>query len=44
MTPAGSSINILILKLLETYSGIRVGFFDWMFFGIPVTAVLLPIC
>ena len=44
MTPAGSSINILTLNLLEQYSGIRVGFFDWMLFGIPVTVVLLPIC
>jgi sodium-dependent dicarboxylate transporter 2/3/5 len=44
MTPAGSSINILTLNLLEAQSGIRVSFFEWMLYGIPITVVVVPIC
>jgi sodium-dependent dicarboxylate transporter 2/3/5 len=44
MTPAGSSINVLALDLLEKYSGIRVGFVTWMAYGIPVAMVILPLC
>lgn len=44
MTPAGSSINVLALDLLERYSGIRVGFVDWMMYGIPVVLFVLPLC
>ena len=43
MTPAGSSINILALYLLEKYSHVRVTFVEWMAFGVPVCIVLLPI-
>lgn len=42
-TPAGSSINILCLELLERYSGTTVRFLDWMVFGIPVMVVLAPL-
>lgn len=42
-TPAGSSINILVLYLLETYAQTRITFVDWMVFGIPVTLMLIPI-
>ncbi len=44
MTPAGSSINILALSLLETYTEFRVTFLEWMLYGIPVAIVVLPIC
>jgi sodium-dependent dicarboxylate transporter 2/3/5 len=43
MTPAGSSINLLALNLLEEYTGIRVSFVQWMGIGIPLTAVMLPL-
>lgn len=43
MTPAGSSINILALYLLEEYTETGVTFVEWMLFGVPVTIVLLPI-
>lgn len=43
-TPAGSSINILALSLLERYAGITITFLDWMIFGIPIAVVMIPIC
>jgi len=36
MTPAGSSINILALNLLESYTEIRVTFLEWMLYGTPL--------
>ena len=42
-TPAGSSINILCLDLLQKYAGITVRFLDWMVLGIPMMIVLIPI-
>jgi sodium-dependent dicarboxylate transporter 2/3/5 len=43
MTPAGSSINLLALNLLEEATGIRISFIQWMGVGIPLTIVILPI-
>ncbi|MDX9871503.1 MAG: SLC13 family permease [Clostridia bacterium] len=43
-TPAGSSINILALSMLERYAGITITFLDWMIFGIPIAIVMVPIC
>lgn len=42
MTPAGSSINLLAISILEKNLGITVRFVDWMLLGIPLTAVMLP--
>lgn len=42
MTPAGSSINLLAISVLEKNVGVTVRFVDWMLFGIPLTAVMLP--
>jgi sodium-dependent dicarboxylate transporter 2/3/5 len=42
-TPAGSSINILALFLLEKYAQVSITFLDWMLFGIPIAIVMLPI-
>jgi len=44
MTPAGSSIKILILNLLETYSGIRVGFLIEYFLALYGIQVMLFSC
>ncbi len=43
MTPAGSSINMLALNLLEQSTGIVVSFVQWMSIGIPLTILVLPI-
>ena len=43
MTPAGSSINMLAISMLEKNAGTTITFVQWMFIGIPLTIVLLPI-
>jgi len=42
MTPAGSSINMLAISLLQKNAGITIPFVDWMLFGIPISVVILP--
>jgi len=43
LTPAGSSLNLLTLSYLERLSGINVSFVQWMFMGVPLVLVALPI-
>jgi sodium-dependent dicarboxylate transporter 2/3/5 len=42
MTPAGSSINLLAIGLLQKNAGVTVTFVEWMLIGIPLCAALLP--
>ena len=42
-TPAGSSINILGIQLIEEHGGVRIPFLDWMALGVPMTLLLLPV-
>ena len=42
-TPAGSSINLLGLVMIEQAGGERVPFLHWMAIGIPMVAILLPV-
>ncbi len=42
-TPAGSSINILGLVMIEQNGGPRIPFLSWMAIGIPMAVILLPI-
>lgn len=41
-TPAGSSINILGINLLQKAAGIDVTFLQWMSIGVPMVVVLIP--
>ena len=41
--PAGSSINLLGLVMIEQAGGDRVPFLHWMAIGIPMVAILLPV-
>jgi len=41
-TPAGSSINILGINLLQKAAGIDVTFLQWMAIGVPMVVVLIP--
>ena len=41
-TPAGSSINILGLNLLQKAAGIDVTFLQWMTLGVPMVVILIP--
>ena len=43
MTPAGSSLNLLIMAQLETLTGISVTFAQWMAFGLPISVVFVPL-
>jgi sodium-dependent dicarboxylate transporter 2/3/5 len=42
-TPAGSSINLLGLDMIEQNGGERIPFLHWMAIGIPMVIVLLPL-
>ncbi len=42
ITPAGSSINLLAISLLEQYTGSTITFVQWMGFGIPLTLLMIP--
>ena len=42
-TPAGSSINLLGLIMIEQGGGARVPFLHWMAIGIPMVVILLPL-
>ncbi|MDD2215340.1 MAG: SLC13 family permease [Eubacteriales bacterium] len=41
-TPAGSSVNILALDLLEASTGMSISFLEWMLYGVPITLVAIP--
>lgn len=41
-TPAGSSINILGINLLQKAAGIDVTFLQWMAIGMPMVVVMIP--
>jgi sodium-dependent dicarboxylate transporter 2/3/5 len=41
-TPAGSSINLLGLDMIEQNGGQRIPFLHWMAIGVPMVLVLLP--
>jgi len=42
-TPAGSSINILGLSIIQSEGGGRIPFLHWMAIGVPMVVVLLPV-
>jgi sodium-dependent dicarboxylate transporter 2/3/5 len=44
MTPAGSSLNLLAIGLLEKFSpGSTITFVQWMCVGIPLAVIMIPI-
>lgn len=43
-TPIGTPPNLVFMQVYEQTTGTRMGFFEWMKFGVPVVAVMLPIC
>lgn len=42
-TPAGSSINLLAISLMEKYTDSSITFVQWMCIGIPVVVLLIPL-
>lgn len=43
MTPAGSSMNLICLDMLQRYAGTTVRFIDWMKIGCPLACLMLVI-
>ncbi len=43
MTPAGSSINLLAITLLEEHTSQTVTFVQWMLAGVPLAMLMLPV-
>lgn len=42
-TPIGTPPNLIFMKVYTENTGIKISFFDWMQWGIPVVAVFLPL-
>lgn len=42
-TPAGSSVNILALDLLESATGTSISFLEWMLYGVPIVILSVPL-
>ncbi|MFT5211856.1 MAG: sodium-dependent dicarboxylate transporter 2/3/5 [Flavobacterium sp.] len=42
-TPIGTPPNLVFRQIYEDYTGIEVGFFTWMSWGIPVVVIFIPI-
>lgn len=43
VTPAGSSISILTISMLEKYTGTTIPFVHWMLMGAPLAIIMLPV-
>ena len=43
MTPAGSSLNILSLQLVEQATGVEILFVEWMMVGIPLALMMMAL-
>ena len=41
ITPAGSSMNLICVDMLETYAGVQVRFIDWVIIGLPLAFVMI---
>ncbi|HVF34902.1 MAG TPA: SLC13 family permease [Candidatus Saccharimonadia bacterium] len=42
-TPIGTAPNLVFMQVYEQTTGTRMGFLEWMRFGIPVVAIFLPL-
>lgn len=40
-TPVGTPPNVVAIGMLEKLAGIKIGFFEWMSFALPITLVML---
>lgn len=43
LTPAGSALNLMTLSFLNQLTGINITFVQWMFIGMPIVVVVLPL-
>ena len=42
-TPIGTPPNLVFREIYQQNTGVEIGFFTWMSWGIPVVAILIPI-
>ena len=42
-TPIGTPVNPVAIDLVERHFGVRIGFGEWMAFGVPIMLVALPL-
>ncbi|MFT7689233.1 MAG: sodium-dependent dicarboxylate transporter 2/3/5 [Candidatus Azotimanducaceae bacterium] len=42
-TPIGTPPNLVFRQIYEDYTGVEVGFFTWMTWGIPVVVIFIPV-
>jgi sodium-dependent dicarboxylate transporter 2/3/5 len=42
-TPIGTPPNLIFLRVYEQYTGVRVGFLEWMSWCVPILLVYLPL-
>ena len=42
-TPAGTSINIMAIGLLEQAANVQISFLDWMIMAMPMVIIMVPI-
>lgn len=43
-TPIGTPPNLFFMQVYEQTTGTRMGFLEWMSFGIPAVLLFLPLC
>jgi sodium-dependent dicarboxylate transporter 2/3/5 len=43
-TPIGTPPNVFFMQVYEQTTGTRMGFLEWMAFGVPAVLLLLPLC
>jgi sodium-dependent dicarboxylate transporter 2/3/5 len=43
ITPAGSSMNLISIDILEKQAGVGIRFIDWVMIGLPVALIMLVI-
>lgn len=43
-TPAGTSINLMAMFLLEEAAGVHITFLNWMIMALPMVILMVPIC
>jgi sodium-dependent dicarboxylate transporter 2/3/5 len=42
-TPIGTPVNPVAIALVEQHFGVRIGFGEWMTFGVPIMLLALPV-
>lgn len=43
VTPAGVSINIMVLGMVNAHTGMNISFLDWVIMGLPMAIIMLPV-